>query len=88
MKSAQNITQRRTGTGGLSALGTGDGHHTAHGLSQNIIAWAQVVGAVAAKAGDCRIDDAGIDLLQDIIAQSQLVHHAGAVVFHHDIRLF
>ena len=88
MKSAQNITQRRTGTGGLSALGTGDGHHTAHGLSQNIIAWTQVVGAVAAKARDRRIDDAGIDLLQDIIAQSQLVHHAGAVVFHHDIRFF
>ena len=88
MKSAQNITQRRTGTGGLSALGTGDGHHTAHGLSQNIIARAQVVGTVAAKAGDRRIDDAGIDLLQDIIAQPQLVHHAGAVVFHHDIRFF
>ena len=88
MKSAQNITQRRTGTGGLPALGTGDGHHTAHGLSQNIIARAQVVGTVAAKAGDRRIDDAGIDLLQDIIAQSQLVHHAGAVVFHHDIRFF
>ena len=88
MKPAQNITQRRTGTGGLSALGTGDGHHTAHGLSQNIIARAQVVGTVAAKARDRRIDDAGIDLLQDIIAQSQLVHHAGAVVFHHDIRFF
>ena len=88
MKSAQNITQRRTGTGGLPALGTGDGHHTAHGLSQNIIARAQVVGTVAAKARDRRIDDAGIDLLQDIIAQSQLVHHAGAVVFHHDIRFF
>ena len=88
MKSAQNITQRRTGTGRLSALGTGDGHHTAHGLSQNIIARAQVVGTVAAKAGDRRIDDAGIDLLQDIIAQSQLVHHAGAVVFHHNIRFF
>ena len=88
MKSAQNITQRRTGTGGLSALGTGDGHHTAHGLSQDIIARAQVVGTVAAEAGDRRIDDAGIDLLQDIIAQPQLVHHAGAVVFHHDIRFF
>ena len=88
MKPAQNITQRRTGTGGLSALGTGDGHHTAHGLSQDIIARTQVVGTVAAKAGDRRIDDAGIDLLQDIIAQSQLVHHAGAVVFHHDIRFF
>ena len=88
MKPAQNITQRRTGTGGLSALGTGDGHHTAHGLSQDIIARTQVVGTVAAKARDRRIDDAGIDLLQDIIAQSQLVHHAGAVVFHHDIRFF
>ena len=88
MKPAQNITQRRTGTGGLSALGTGDGHHTAHGLSQDIIARTQVVGTVAAKARDRRIDDAGIDLLQDIIAQAQLVHHAGAVVFHHDIRFF
>ena len=29
MKSAQNITQRRTGTGRLSALGTGDGHQCA-----------------------------------------------------------
>ena len=42
---------------------------------------------VAAEAGDGGVDDLVIDLLEHVIADTQLVHDAGAVVLDDDVSL-
>lgn len=66
----------------------GKTHNAAHGLGNDIVAGTLVKRAVAAKAGYSGIDDAGIDLLEHIVAHAQLIHDAGAIIFHHHVRIF
>ena len=85
MQAAENVPQRAARTGGLAAARTGDRHHAAHRLRENVISRPQVIGAVAAKSTHRGIDNPGVDLFQLVVAQTQPVHHAGAVVLDHDI---
>ena len=74
--------------GGASAGRACDAHQAAIGLGNDVIAGALVLRTVAAEAGDSGVNDLDIDLLEHIVADAQLVHDAGAVVFHDHIRLF
>lgn len=65
----------------------GGAHQAAHGLADDVVARALGIGAVVAKAGNRAVDDGGVDFFQIFIAKAQLFHHAGAVVFQHNVRL-
>ena len=85
---AQHVAHGAAHTGGLAARVAGDAHQAAHRLGDDIVSGALGVGPVAAEAGHRRINDARVDLFQLVIAQAQLVHNAGAIVLHHNVRLF
>ena len=63
----------------------GDGHHAEQGLGQQILAGLLDIGAVGAVAGGGGIDQAGLARLQRLVAEAQLLHHAGAEILRHHV---
>ena len=72
----------------MTAFFTGDAHDAAHSLNNYVISGFFGVGARTAEAGAGCIDQAGVDFFQDIPAQTEFFHGAGAVVFYNYVSLF
>ena len=75
--------QRHTGWGPVGIAG----HvaHTANGLADGAVTRALGVGPGLAVAADAHHHQTGIARRERLIAQTQALHHAGAVVFHQDV---
>src|SRR5262249_58311359 len=63
----------------------GDRHDAAHRLDLAVIARAEPRRASLAEAADGAIDQPRINLRQRGVADAELVHHAGAEIFHDDV---
>ena len=65
-------------------LRSGDAHHAAHRLRDDVVRRPVHVGALAgariAETTDRRIDELRVDLVQRLVTEPELVHHAGAIV--------
>ena len=72
----------------MTAFFAGDAHDAAHSLHDYVISGLFGVGARTAEAGAGCIDQAGVDFFQDIPAQTEFFHGAGAVVFYNYVSLF
>ncbi len=60
-------------------------HHAGARLDDDVLRLALDHGPRRAPAGAAGIDQAGIDRLQRLVAEAEPVHHAAAVVLHHDV---
>ena len=87
VQGAQHVAQGGSGAGSGTAGPAAGAHEAAHGLADDIIAGTLAQGAGVAEAGNRAVDDAGVDLFQNIIAQAQLFHGAGAVVLQNHVGL-
>ena len=87
VQAAQHVAHGGAAAGGGTAGPAGGAHQAAHGLAHDVVAGALAEGAGVAEAGAGAVDDAGVDLLQHVIAQAQLLHGAGAVVLDDHIGL-
>src|SRR5512145_496272 len=65
----------------------GDGHQTAHALSDLVDSRAIPVWTALAEAGDAAVDQAGIDLPDRFVIDPQTFLHARAIVLHDDVRI-
>ena len=83
----QHVADGGAAAGGAAAGPAGDAHEAAHGLGHDVVAGPVMIGAVLAEAGDAAVDQLGVDFLQHVIAQAQLLHGAGAEVLDEDIGL-
>ena len=66
---------------------TGDRHDAGHRLDLAVIAGGRSFRAGLAEAGDGAIDQPRIDRRQRLIADAELVHHAGPEILHHHVGL-
>jgi hypothetical protein len=63
----------------------GDRHDARHRLDLAVISGAQPLRSGLAEGADAAIDQARIDLRQRLVADTELVHHAGAKILHHHV---
>ncbi len=82
------IDHRRGGADRLAVALAGQGHETAHRLTQRIEGRALGVGTVLPEAGHRNENDAGVQLAQALVAEAHLRDHTRAEVLEDDVRLF
>jgi hypothetical protein len=63
----------------------GDRHHAEQRLRQQVLPGPLGVGAVGAVAGRRGVDQRGIAALERLIAEAELLHHAGPKVLRHHV---
>ena len=85
VQAGTHVAQGSAYSGGRGIGIAGDAHHAGHALGHDVIGGQVAHGAVLAEAGDGAVDDLGVDLLQILVGEAQLLHHAGLEVLHHDV---
>ena len=88
MQPAKNIANGATDAGRRSPWDTCNCHHSSHGLRKNVISGPQTVGSCITKPRNRAINDLGINFPKRIVTKAKLIHDAGTVILHHDVRLF
>ena len=87
-----DVADPRAHLGGGRGIGSGYRHDAAHGLGNDVVCRPVLVGGVAcapiAKATQCAVDQARIDLAKRFVAQSEPVHDARAEVLRHGVGRF
>ena len=87
-QAAQHVAHRRAGSGRFAVGPAGRAHQAAHRLGNDIVARSVLVRSIVAEPGHGGIDQAGIQLAQLFIAQTQFFHRSRPVILQHDIRRF
>ena len=65
----------------------GDRHQPAHALRDLVEARPVAIGTVLAEAGDAGIDDALVDLFQQLVIDAETFLHVGTEILHHHVGL-
>ena len=74
-----SITETPAGRGPVCGL-AGDRHHAEQRLRQEVLAGPLGIGAVRAVARGRGVDQVGLARFQRLVAEAELLHHAGAEV--------
>src|SRR5215471_3147104 len=65
---------------------TGEAIGASHGLGNHIETFVFAVGARGAKAFNAGVDNAWVNLLDNVIAQAEVFNRPGGIIFHDDVR--
>lgn len=87
MVRCSHVDQREAHAQGLAIRLAHHAHHSADRLQYGVAGVQPGVGALLPEAGDGAVDDAGPERLAARVIETQLRHHAGAVVRHHHVGL-
>ncbi len=87
VQAAQNIADGIAHPGGRVIGLAGDAHDAAHCLRQDVVSGPLRIGTVAPETRDLGIDELVVDLFEHVVAEPQLIHDAGAVIFDNHIGL-
>ena len=85
VEAAHGVAHREPGAQGVQAFVAVDGHLPGQALDDLVVGRLQGVRAGLAEAGDGAVDQLRVQCGQDLVAQAQAVHDAGAEVLHQDV---
>mmetsp|Transcript_85109 Transcript_85109/g.268448 ORF Transcript_85109/g.268448 Transcript_85109/m.268448 type:complete len:541 (+) Transcript_85109:417-2039(+) len=85
METGCKVEHREAHLHRLTVGHAGDAHGAAHGLDEHIIGGPVLVGARLAEARDAAVDQAGVLLLQLLVAEPILAQRAGLEVLYQDL---